>query len=399
MTRAYIKDEQGREYIHAEQFEGFRYEVKRNDSRYNGYGFPFDFKINCWSEDETALLSYFCPLRYIDDDYYLPDPDNEFKRDDYGRIIRTFKTADEFIDNWMSDFKKQYVPTLVKKVYPTIDGQDQKERQQQEYDELVKNKKRGETIDSHYHWAVIYTYAYEKQGTKRNKVVECEIKGTKKTLYMECDMRLYDPFSMDLFKMAYPKTVKGSDGSLWAPYNTYRIWEVTHMIILDCMANEYEKYYPAYFNELFTWESNWSPSLRKECETLQGQVSEKYRLKREQKAAEKAEQRKIDEINRKAREEKLARDKAFYDSIRKTTQETHDIINSSYENSRKAHDNAFEMWSDAFNDNTRFVDKHGNEHVIRTFDDYAYKSGDTYVTSDIDHGDLLDWERLEKKKY
>ena len=57
------------------------------------------------------------------------------------------------------------------------------------------------------------------------------------------------------------------------------------------------------------------------------------------------------------------------------------------------------MWSDTFRGDTRFVDKYGDEHVIHTYDNYAYKNGDTYVTSDspLDHG--WDWEELEKKKY
>ena len=57
------------------------------------------------------------------------------------------------------------------------------------------------------------------------------------------------------------------------------------------------------------------------------------------------------------------------------------------------------MWGDVNQGNTRFVDRYGNEHVIHTYNNYAYKSGDTYVTSDspLDHS--YDWEELEKKKY
>ena len=75
------------------------------------------------------------------------------------------------------------------------------------------------------------------------------------------------------------------------------------------------------------------------------------------------------------------------------------IRRSSYENTQKSQAKVREMWSDTFRGDTRFVDKYGDEHVIHTYDNYAYKNGDTYVTSDspLDHG--WDWEELEKKKY
>ena len=50
--------------------------------------------------------------------------------------------------------------------------------------------------------------------------------------------------------------------------------------------------------------------------------------------------------------------------------------------------------------NTRFVDRHGDEHVIHTYNNYAYKNGDSYVTIDSKLFDAgSDWEELEKKKY
>ena len=41
----------------------------------------------------------------------------------------------------------------------------------------------------------------------------------------------------------------------------------------------------------------------------------------------------------------------------------------------------------------------GNEHIIHTYDDCAYKSGDHYVTSDSPWDHPKDYEELEKKKY
>ena len=399
MAREFITDENGKNYIKANKLDGFRYEVKRNDKVRNGYGYPFDFRINAWSKDETALFTYFCPLHYIDDDQYLPNPKNEFKYDEYGRKLRTFMKVDDFVQQWFKDFIDKYKPTLVKKFYPMIDNVDQKERQQKEYDQLVAKKHSGETIDSHYHWAVIYIYAYEKNGYKRRKAIECEVYGTKKTLYQACDMRLYSPISMDLFHMAYPKTVTGSDGKLYSPFNTYRIWSVSRMGALDCLEKDFDNYYQYFYNELFTWDDCWAKTLIEETNQLQSKLDEEYKRKREAKAQERAEQRRIAEDERRRAEEKRESDRRFYENLRKTQQETHDIWKQAHENSKKAHDRAFEQWSDTFNDRTRFVDKYGDEHVIRTFDNYAYKSGDTYVTSDYDRGDILGWERLEKKKY
>ena len=399
MAREFITDQNGKNYIKAEKLDGFRYEVKRNDKVRNGYGYPFDFRINAWSPDETALYTYFCPLNYIDDDQYLPDPNNEFKYDEYARKLRTFLKVEDFVNAWFKDFKAKYNPKLISQTFPNIDGVTQKERQQKEYDELVAKKRKGETIDSHYHWAGIFVFEYEKTGYLRRKVVECEIYSTKKTLYQECDMRLYTPISMDLFKMAYPKAIKGSDGKLYSPFNTYNIWTVSRMGALDCLAKDYDKYYPYFFNELYTWDDYWAKTLIQECDDLQAKIDAEYKRKRETRAKEREEQRRVAEIQRREAEEKRESDRRFYENLRKTQQETHDIWKQAHENSKKAHDRAFEQWSDAFNDRTRFVDKYGNEHVIRTYDDYAYKSGDTYVTSKYDRGDVLGWERLEKKKY
>lgn len=399
MAREFVTDQNGKNYVKVEKLDGFRYEVKRNDKVKNGYGYPFDFRINAWSKDETCLYTYFCPLHYIDDDQYLPNPSNEFKYDEYGRKLRTFLKADDFVKAWFNDFMKKYNPKIITHIYPDIDNITQKERQQKEYDELVSKKRKGETIDSHYHWAVIYVFEYEKNGYLRRKAVECEVYGTKKTLYQECDMRLYTPYSMDLFNMAYPKTVQGSDGKLYSPFNTYRIWSVSRMAALDCLAKDFDNYYPYFYNEMFSWDDYWAKTLIEECDALQAKIDAEYKHKREVKAQERAEQKRQAEIQRKEAEEKRESDRRFYENLRKAQQETHDIWKQAHENSKKAHDRAFEQWSDTFNDNTRFVDKYGREHVIHTYDDYAYKSGDTYVTSKYDRGDVLGWERLEKKKY
>ena len=400
MAREFVTGPDGKNYVKVEKLDGFRYEVKRDDKTKNGYGYPFGFRVNAWSPDNTCLFTYFCPFNYIDDDQYLPDKNNEFKFDEYGRKLRTFLTVDDFVKTaWLVDFIKNYNPKIITHVYPNVDNVPQKERQQKEYDEIVKKKHKGETIDSHYHWTVIYVFEYEKNGYLRRKACECEIKGTKKTLYQECNMTLYTPYSMDIFNMAYPKTVQGNDGKLYSPFNTYRIWTISRMAIMDCLAKDFDKYYPYFYNEIFTWDDHWAKTLIEECDKLQADLDAGYKRKREAKAAQRAEERRKAEIQRKQAEEKRESDRRFYENLRKTQQETHDIWKQAHENSKKAHDRAFEQWSDAFNDNTRFVDKYGREHVIRTYDDYAYKSGDTYVTSKYDHGDMLDWERLEKKKY
>ena len=49
--------------------------------------------------------------------------------------------------------------------------------------------------------------------------------------------------------------------------------------------------------------------------------------------------------------------------------------------------------------NSSYTDRYGSEHVIHSTDKYAYRKGDTYVTSNhpLDYG--YDWEELDKKKY
>ncbi len=397
MERQSIKDKQGREYILIKPFEGFRYEVHRDDRSFNGVGYPFDFNIKAWSEDETALFNYYCPLEYLDDNDYLSDPQNEFKIDKYGNLLRRFKKANELIDFWMDDFVRQDHARLLSSYYPLIDGRKQKERQDEEFDAAVRSRRKTESIDSHYHHLLINTYAYEKNGYERRRIVQCEVMGTKKTEYVECDMRLYTPLSMDLFRLAYPTTVKGVDGKLYSPISTWRYWSVRKLVTLDCLEKDYDLYYPAMFDEVSLWDEYWTESLIEECRQKQYERDSRY----EQRRREEEEKRRIEqeaaERQRKADEEKRERDRLFYENLRRTQEETHDILNQAYQNSSKSHDRAFEMWSDTFNDNTRFVDKDGNEHLLRTHDNVAYKRGDTYVTSKEDEGDFLGWEKLKKK--
>ena len=75
------------------------------------------------------------------------------------------------------------------------------------------------------------------------------------------------------------------------------------------------------------------------------------------------------------------------------------MINDSYEKRNKSQSKIREMWSDTILDNTRFVDKYGDEHVVHTLDRHVYKKGDSYISSDSSLDLGYDWEELEKKKY
>ena len=104
-------------------------------------------------------------------------------------------------------------------------------------------------------------------------------------------------------------------------------------------------------------------------------------------------------IQREADERRRQSNKELYDYVRKTQQEISDMRKDSYEKQKKAHDRVMEQWTDTIRGNTRFVDKQGNEHVIHTYNDYAFKKGDDYITSNSSLDHFSDWEELEKKKY
>ena len=169
-------------------------------------------------------------------------------------------------------------------------------------------------------------------------------------------------------------------------------WTARQLFTLDCKLEDYEFAYRNIFDPIRKNGVGICDDIWNDYRQMQKEIDAKKQRLREEK-------REVARIQREANEQSRQSRQELYDYVRKTQQETHDILNSSYENHRKSQAKVREMWGDVNQGNTRFVDKYGNEHVIHTYDNYAYKSGDTYVTSNdpLDHS--YDWEELKKKKY
>jgi len=169
-------------------------------------------------------------------------------------------------------------------------------------------------------------------------------------------------------------------------------WNFYRHIEMDVLKEDYEYAYKNIFVPIINHgvkicDDIWQ-DFRKENERL----SEQRAARREDKKQAQQIRKQMQDNARKARNE-------TYDYIRKTQQEIAAMRKDSYEKQKQSHERVMEQWTDTIRGNTRFVDKHGDEHVLHTYDDYAYKKGDSYITSDSSLDHFSDYEELEKKKY
>jgi hypothetical protein len=211
-----------------------------------------------------------------------------------------------------------------------------------------------------------------------------------------------NPFMQDLARMAlasFPNArCDEKEGWIYSLMH-YLDWRVTQKFVLDAPAETFEALYQQVFLPTLNKGVVISEAVWAEFRAKQAEINQANQAKREQAEAEKQEQRKQQKIQQAKDEERRKRRQDLQDYLRNTQKEISDIRKSAWENTQKTNAKVNEMWGDTLRGDTRFVDKYGDEHVIHTYDKYAYKSGDTYVTSDspLEHG--WDWEELEKKKY
>ena len=381
----------GKHYIEMSVPEDWSISIKEDRDSYGGYPYPYTFRINLRSPDHTVLISYFSPRRYIDD-HLLSFRNGQI--DDYGNLLRAYETLDDYLDRWATNDLKEYPEFAYAGPigYPNM-VQLEADRKKQA---LQKAEEKGNTLNWYCYKRMARAYSYKYKETERVRVYSGIIEAEDISQWSPVPGMngfMNDPFMRNTMQsvfrdMHYDKNT----GSYVRLTLNETGWTVRQLMIMDCMLKDYEYAYKMVFDP-----------IRKNGVTISDDIWNEYAQIKKEKDAERQkireEKKEVARIQREAEAQRRESQKQLYDSIRRTQQETHDIINSSYENQRKSQAKVREMWGDVNQGNTRFVDKHGNEHVIHTYDNYAYKNGDTYVTSNdpLDHS--YEWEELKKKKY
>ena len=392
LEKKYIYSNQsGKKYIEMLVPEGWNISIHEDRDNYGGYPYPYTFRINLRSPDKTVLISYFSPRRYIDD-HMLNFRDLQI--DDYGNYLNTFKDLDTYLDNWARNDLEEY-PGF-RYLGPIEYSNMAQLEADRKAEALQKRQANGQDLNWYYYKRMCRAYYYKNKETDRIRVYAGIIEAEDFSHWAPVPAPagvIMDPFMRNTMLSAFPGMHYDQDkGSYVRLIENETGWTARKLLLMDCIQRDYDHVYKNIFDPIRREGVTICDDIWNEYEELKKQKSAQLKRIREDKAEAARIRREAEERSRQSRQE-------TYDYIRKTQQEIHDIQKSSYENTQKTQAKVREMWGDVNQGNTRFVDRHGDEHVIHTYNNYAYKSGDTYVTSDspLDHS--YDWEELEKKKY
>lgn len=371
--------------------ENWSINIYPNRDNYGGSDYPYTFRIRLQSEDKTVAINYFSPRNYLDDH---TRSFSDYQIDDYGNLLNSFTTIEDYLKDWadkdLKDNEKVTYAGVIETAGMDKIEADRKAQKEKDYAGSEFN------LNWYYYRKLIKAYSYFYNNKERICLYAGIIEADDFSKWSYIPMSgtyMMDPFMKNMMLSMYPNAQydKQSGSYIYTMINETK-WTARQLLTMDCSLEDYEY---AYKNIL--------APIRKQgiviCDDIWNdfaKLKKENSRKNEQIRAEKKETARIKaDADRQRRES----NKQLYDSIRKTQQETHDILKSSYENQQKSQAKVREMWGDVNQGNTRFVDRDGNEHVVHTYNNYAYKRGDTYVTSDSPLDHPYDWEELEKKKY
>ena len=396
-----IRDENGMPYVSMYAAENAIGSVSVYPDQYNGYGYPYYFFARLQGKEKTWSIYYLCPLHFRED--YL-DPGKGNSRDLYGQLYRSFDETSEYIDKFAKhDMSAFDTLTLIRKI-PFVSNAEY----QQTYgpQRAAEAKSNGLELKRYYYCGMVHQYSYIKNGKKRMRtysaVIEAQDLERTAEIPSQVARSFNNPFMAPVAQMAsrvYTDARYDKKRGWIYTLMHYLDWTVTQRFILDAPEEDFAQLYKQVFIPTLNRGVTISDEVWASFKKRQAEINAANKAAREKNQAKKEEEKRVRKQEADAAAAKRAHDRELQDYLRKTQKEISDIRRSSYENTRKTNAKVREMWGDAIRGDTRFVDKYGDEHVLHTYSDHAYKRGDTYVTSDspLDHG--WDWEELEKKKY
>ena len=162
--------------------------------------------------------------------------------------------------------------------------------------------------------------------------------------------------------------------------------------MIDCLEADYPELYKKAFLPLNNNAVNFTDELKADYRKRQDELDARVASQGEQKREVEKSQR---EMHASHNESVRRNAKIWSDTQKEISQMQRDTYQKQQESNRRIN----QGWSDVILGNSRFIDHYGNEHVLRTYDRYAYKRGDTYVTSDSPLDMPYDFEELKPKKW
>lgn len=393
MNQVIAKDERGLKYLLVNLPEDWSVSVNRKQV-YGGYGYPFCFDIWAVSPDNTAAVQYFSPLNYHQD-YLRSYKENSI--DDYGSLLRSFMTVEDFLDqcafNIFKDYEGFKFETELAPTYsPNTDYLLLSQKRFKEISEKYAHENNGRVLNSYYCKALTRIYTYSNNGVKRKIAYSAFIEAQEITEYREAKIPstiLSDPFLSSTAKGMYPGLFLDQSGRYLYQLDHSTYWKVSNRTYCDAKEEMFDKLYKGVYKD-FCSGYQWDKELVAELNRLQQAFNENKRLKREdaKRASEITHQMEMDRI-------KAAKERA--DINREASNQISQIQRSAYENRQKALDKANRQFSDSYLGNKRYADQYGDEHLVHSTDRYAFKKGNKIITSDDPRSPGFGWEELKKK--
>ncbi len=360
--------------------------------QYNGRGYPYNFTITADSPDKTCQLSYYAPVQYLDD-HMNPFTDNAMN--DWGSLMHHYVSPEEIMENWAQStlFNCNNV-RLVKQIDFSDNQKVQQEKGQKIYQSYLKQGYR--TLNWFVHKGLIREYAYTYDGYHRRRSFAMVVEATDYTNRAPAPSSFVQTAQMGMPNF-YGSIFPGLEFNQQKQEYTYVTSSCTsftlyNLKIIDCLEVDYPGLYKKAFLPLVNNAVVFTDELRADFNKRQADLDSRLAKQREQK-------REVEKIQREMRASHAESQRRIAAIRANTMDEISRMQRDTYEKQQASNHRIMQGWSDVIQGNTRFTDRYGDEHVIRTYDRYAYKRGDTYVTSDTPLDMPYDFEELKLKKW
>jgi hypothetical protein len=378
----------GKQYVKMLVPEGWSSTIDRYEDAYGGYCMPDLFEITNNAPDGSSSIRYRSLTAYLDDELH-PCPDGTV--DETGQLHKRSISLEMYLEeDALKRLSGKQDLSFVRHIPFTSNEANTKKTYEKQFE---KEKEKGRRLVDAYYARGISVYTYMQDGWKHYYLNSALL--TSLYVVREKTIDATGLSEEDLLRL-YPGCLYDEENDRYVQFIEQQIeWDVDQELGMDCLEEDYD----------FAYEQVFLPVVRHNvqiCEDVWNDVRERMEKKDtpvQKPEVDEEEQRKIEAIWAEYRRWKAENDARIFDYVRNTQDEIAAIHNSSHEYSKKIHDKMNEQWSDTFRGDRRFVDGYGHEHVIHTDNHYAYKKGDTYVTSDSPLDKPFGFEELKKKKY
>ncbi len=373
-------------YVRMMAPEGWEKSVKKYPDSYNGYGYPYDFKVTSTSPDHSCTLNYHCPSRCVDDHL---NPRKDYVVDEYGRLHCGCYLVEDILDQWAASALGKYENFHFIKQF---DHKGNAEKQAEKEARILKEYEKNGGLDVlnwYVYKGVIREYGYTFKGHSFIRAYSMVLDAVD---YVKWKTVYVSPFAtLDLMRMVYPYLQYDQDRGQYI-YVAYGLtsWMTKDIFSMDCLASDFDGLYQKVFLPAINEGVNLCDELSRDLSSTQKKIDERNaKLRKETEEAAK--------LRNDMKIKKMQDNRAQRAYFSQTQKDISALRQDSYKKKQATDARVRNAWSDAIRGDTRFEDRYGREHVIRTYDNHAYRSGDTYVTSNSPLDTPFGWEELKKK--